>query len=219
MGKRLTRDQAREQTRLRLVDAATLSIARKGLAATSVEDIVAQAGYTRGAFYSNFSNKSDLFFELLRRDHQDTMKGWRKLLNSVPLGEDSRKQFASMFAQCYRDENHYIIWAEARLHAIRDAKFRQRVNVLYREKRNVFAQIVERLCQDIDVKRPGAHTGYALSAMALMHSIFYLILVTPNQKSKVRGDVVWSDFLANMLQPQWPGDDLSIPDLAHCDIK
>jgi hypothetical protein len=41
--KRLTREKAREQTRRRLLDAAALSIARKGLAATSVEDIVTQA--------------------------------------------------------------------------------------------------------------------------------------------------------------------------------
>lgn len=177
MGKRLTRDQAREQTRVRLLDAATLSIARKGLAATSVEDIAAQAGYTRGAFYSNFSNKSDLFFELLRHDHQDTMKSWRKLLNSASFSEDPRKQLASLFAQCYRDENHYLIWTEARLHAIRDAKFRQRVNVLYLEKHDVIVQVVERLCQNANVKRPSAPAGYALSATALMDSIYCLTLV------------------------------------------
>ena len=90
MGKRLTRDQAREQTRLRLVDAATLSIARKGLAATSVEDIVAQAGYTRGAFYSNFSNKSDLFFELLRRVRRNALELWPR---SAYEKDFARQQF------------------------------------------------------------------------------------------------------------------------------
>jgi len=38
------------------------------LSAASVEDIAEAAGYTRGAFYSNFSSKGDLFIELLRRD-------------------------------------------------------------------------------------------------------------------------------------------------------
>jgi len=39
-------------------------IAKKGLEAASVENIAAAAGYTRGAFYSNFSSKDDLFIEL-----------------------------------------------------------------------------------------------------------------------------------------------------------
>jgi len=39
--KRLTREEHREQTRSRLLDAAASSIARNGLAATSVEDIAA----------------------------------------------------------------------------------------------------------------------------------------------------------------------------------
>src|ERR1700743_3553905 len=67
--KRLSREDSRDQTRQRLLDAAQRLIARKGLSAASVENITAAAGYTRGAFYSNFDSKDDLFIELLRRDH------------------------------------------------------------------------------------------------------------------------------------------------------
>src|SRR5579859_2973858 len=70
--KRLTREDSRELTTQRLLDAAQKLIAKKGLSATSVEDIAEAAGYTRGAFYSNFNSKGDLFIELLRRDHQST---------------------------------------------------------------------------------------------------------------------------------------------------
>lgn len=47
----------RRQTRTQLLDAAASSIAKRGLAATSVDEIATQAGYTRGAFYSNFKSK------------------------------------------------------------------------------------------------------------------------------------------------------------------
>ncbi|WP_260336667.1 TetR/AcrR family transcriptional regulator [Paraburkholderia sp. CI2] len=73
----MTRAESRERTRRRLLDAAASSIAERGFAATSVEDISAQAGYTRGAFYSNFSSKSDLFVELLRLDHQNMQENFR----------------------------------------------------------------------------------------------------------------------------------------------
>jgi AcrR family transcriptional regulator len=70
--KRLTRKPRRNQTAERLLDATQKLIARKGLCAASVEEIAAAAGYTRGAFYSNFSNKEDLFLQLLRRDNPTT---------------------------------------------------------------------------------------------------------------------------------------------------
>ena len=68
----MTREDSRDQTTQHLLEAAQKLIAKKGLSAASVEDIAAAAGYTRGAFYSNFSSKGDLFIELLRRDHEKT---------------------------------------------------------------------------------------------------------------------------------------------------
>ena len=86
--KRLTREESREQTRLRLLDAAAVAIAKKGLAATSVEDIAEHAGYTRGAFYSNFKSKTDLFIELLRIDQQTMQADLQKLLDADLSIED-----------------------------------------------------------------------------------------------------------------------------------
>src|SRR6201996_1017019 len=71
--KRLSREDSREQTRQRLMDAAQKLIARKGLDAASVENIAAAAGYSRGAIYSNCKSKDDLFIELLRRQHTKGM--------------------------------------------------------------------------------------------------------------------------------------------------
>ena len=64
---RLTREQSKDQTRQRLLDAAQAIFMKKGFVAASVEDIAEAAGYTRGAFYSNFRSKPELFLELLRR--------------------------------------------------------------------------------------------------------------------------------------------------------
>lgn len=83
---------------------------RKGFAATSVEDIAAQAGYSRGAFYSNFSSKSDLFVELLRLDHQNMQESLQKLRDAAPPGENLQAQLTLLYAQCCRDNNSGIIW-------------------------------------------------------------------------------------------------------------
>src|SRR5205807_10018162 len=62
---RLTRAEGQQQTRRALLDAAASVFARRGLQGSSVEEISAEAGYSRGAFYSNFNSKEELFVELL----------------------------------------------------------------------------------------------------------------------------------------------------------
>lgn len=57
----------REATRQKLLDAAALVFAEEGLDAASVEAICERAGFTRGAFYSNFETKDDLMLALTER--------------------------------------------------------------------------------------------------------------------------------------------------------
>ncbi|GGA11454.1 TetR/AcrR family transcriptional regulator [Dyella caseinilytica] len=179
--KRLTREESREQTRLRLLDAAGVLIAKKGLAATSVEDIVAHAGYTRGAFYSNFKSKTDLFIELLWLDQQNLQAELQKLLEADLSVEDLQKQLALFYTQCYRDDSNYIVWAEARLHALRDTKFRQRMNASCLEKRDMIAYFIEQFCKRMNMSLPGPAADYALGTIALMDGMLYFSMTMPNE--------------------------------------
>ncbi|MEX3791111.1 TetR/AcrR family transcriptional regulator [Paraburkholderia sp. BR14374] len=197
--KRLTREESRKETRRRLLGAAALSIARKGLAATSVEDIAARAGYTRGAFYSNFDSKSDLFVELLRLDHQNIQENLRKLLEAGSSNQDLRKQLTLLYAQRYRDDNNYVMWAEARLHAMRDAKFRQQMNVLWLEKREMIASFIERFCKHVNMQVPGACAAQALATIALMDDVLYFTITMPNELSKTSAEAVVSNILTRMF--------------------
>ncbi|HEY0247017.1 MAG TPA: TetR/AcrR family transcriptional regulator [Gryllotalpicola sp.] len=56
--------RGREHTRERLIDAAFDVFAEVGVGAASVEAIAERAGFTRGAFYSNFDSKVELFFAI-----------------------------------------------------------------------------------------------------------------------------------------------------------
>lgn len=55
----------RSQTRARLLAAAHEVFAEVGMGAASVETICERAGFTRGAFYSNFDSKEELFLALV----------------------------------------------------------------------------------------------------------------------------------------------------------
>ncbi|OIJ94100.1 TetR family transcriptional regulator [Streptomyces monashensis] len=60
--RRVTR--RRVATRARLLDAAFTVFAAKGFGRVSIEEICDAAGYSRGAFYSNFATLDELFFAL-----------------------------------------------------------------------------------------------------------------------------------------------------------
>ena len=55
----------RENTRARLIEAAADIVASKGIASTRIDDVVKQAGFTRGAFYSNYSSLQDVLTEAI----------------------------------------------------------------------------------------------------------------------------------------------------------
>ena len=59
---RVTRRRA--ETRARLLDAAFGVFADRGFGRVSIEEVCDAAGYTRGAFYSNFDTLEELFFAL-----------------------------------------------------------------------------------------------------------------------------------------------------------
>jgi AcrR family transcriptional regulator len=141
---RLTREQSRDQTRQRLLDAAQAVFTQKGFGAASVEDVAADAGYTRGAFYSNFGSKAELLLEVLKRDHDTIMQ---RLSTIFEDGEASRADMEARvlqyYSECYQDNACFLLWVEAKLHASRDAKFRASFNALMRELRQRTTDYIE----------------------------------------------------------------------------
>jgi AcrR family transcriptional regulator len=65
--KRLSRQESRLQTRERLLEAAAEVFSRRGFHAASVEEVAEEAGFSKGAVYSNFASKEELFLTLLDR--------------------------------------------------------------------------------------------------------------------------------------------------------
>ena len=113
---RLRRSERRALIKDELVDAAAAVIARKGYQAASVAEIAAEAGYTVGAVYSNFSGKRALFEAVFDRqiDHQFALAS--DLDQPGDLGELAR-------ALLHQDENGrrwWLLWLEFIIEAQRD---------------------------------------------------------------------------------------------------
>jgi AcrR family transcriptional regulator len=65
MATRMTRAERKAQTRAQLMDAANRLFARQGYGATTLEQIADEAGMTKGAVYSNYESKEELFLGMI----------------------------------------------------------------------------------------------------------------------------------------------------------
>jgi len=71
----------RDETRERLYAAAAEVFEEQGIGAASVEAIAAAAGFTRGAFYSNFASKDELIGAMLADHAEQTVRRHLELLS------------------------------------------------------------------------------------------------------------------------------------------
>ena len=80
--------RSRTNTRARLLAGAYEVFREKGFPATTVEDICARAGFTRGAFYSNFTTTDELFLALWDEQADRIVDGARVLVALLATHSD-----------------------------------------------------------------------------------------------------------------------------------
>ncbi|MBU9765080.1 TetR/AcrR family transcriptional regulator [Mycobacterium sp. TNTM28] len=80
MAERWTKQRRLEHTRNVLLDAAEEVFARKGFEGAALEDIAEVGGYTRGAIYSHFGSKAELFLAVVERQRQQFLDGFADVI-------------------------------------------------------------------------------------------------------------------------------------------
>lgn len=198
--KRLTREDSRDQTTQRLLEAAQRLIAKKGLSAASVEDIAAAAGYTRGAFYSNFSSKGDLFIELLRRDHEKATAEFNALRSDQLSLDHIQARTRDIYSQLYNDNESFMNWTEARMLAARDAKFRTKLNTLLAEKRGQVAEFIAYFYHRAGVEPKVPPEALAMGFMSLIEGVKLSMLSSPADMTPEAAESVLTVFVDSIMQ-------------------
>ena len=110
----------REETVERLLDAALETFAEVGFAAASVEDICSRGGFTRGAFYSSFRTKDELFAALFARETAANLARAEEQLTGI---EDEADPVGAAVERCLStfraDRTWVLVHTEYALHASR----------------------------------------------------------------------------------------------------
>ncbi len=121
-----TAPRSRENTRERLLEAAVGVFVDKGLKRVTVDDLVGAAGFTRGAFYSNFSSVDEVFFEVFQRGAGQMLAQARERIDAIGAEEFDFAVVADLLGSIGMPGNQWLVLhSEFTLLALRDERARE----------------------------------------------------------------------------------------------
>lgn len=97
------------EARADLLSAALRVFARRGYREASVDEIAAEAGYSKGAVYWHFSGKAELLLTLLDERVDIPMREKVALLASAPVEQDMSVEASKTFARLGADEREALM--------------------------------------------------------------------------------------------------------------
>ena len=140
-------------TRGRFLQAAEKIFARNGFEAAKLEEIAAEAGYTRGAFYANFDSKEDLFLALLEEEITSRITRVRKHLVNYH-GAEKMRALRDVWIDMCVDRRWTLLALEFKLFAVRHPEVKARLAGMHRKLVSSGVEMVQDVVEDSDRKLP-----------------------------------------------------------------
>ncbi|MDF1487495.1 TetR/AcrR family transcriptional regulator [Tessaracoccus caeni] len=132
----------REATRKRLIQAGIREFAARGIDATSVEQISEAAGFTRGAFYSNFEDKDELILAIVEDVHTATSALFREAVEQLPGGVQLEEAVALVLQSRMVSPEVHTTMLEITLRSHRDPKLQERLGERRCELTPLFREVL-----------------------------------------------------------------------------
>jgi AcrR family transcriptional regulator len=144
----------RAQTREKLFTAAVTVFAERGIIGSSVEEICERAGFTRGAFYSNFSDKDEFVLQMLQHQAERDFRTVEEVAESAKGTEEEpgskiTEAIAKIFGDQTDNREALMVQQELELYAARRPELRADYGRYVEDQRHRFSGLVEGALQSI----------------------------------------------------------------------
>ena len=138
------RRPSRAEVRRRLLDAAAEVLVSHGYGSASIDTITSAAGLSRGALYSNFADKEDLYLSLLAELERDQVHELAELYDEQGGVDQFLARISSRPPALRHDSRtHLILQTELWLLGTRNPRVRERVASIQRRTIDTIAAVVE----------------------------------------------------------------------------
>ena len=163
-----------------LLEAAADAFTRAGYEAATVEAITEAAGFSRGAFYSNFDSKDELFLALIESLVQTSLA---EVAQSFQRGATALERISSgclfLDSLVAKDRQWCLLYMEFWSRSVRDAKLRRRFAAQYAAWRTGIAQTIETQSRELGITLDAPPRELASALMALFEGYVLQRLIDP----------------------------------------
>jgi len=189
--------QRSEETRATILDAAVRRFSISGYDAASVDDICAEAGVSKGAFYHHFETKQAVFLQLLEEWLQQLDADLQAALGEAPTVVDGLLGMAARTRGVFSAADGRLsilleFWAQAR----KDPVVWERTIAPFRRNREAFAGIIRKGIEEGSLASVDADKA----AQALMSIVVGIILQGVLDPEGARWDRVIQDTVGMLVQ-------------------
>jgi AcrR family transcriptional regulator len=165
----MTREQSRANTRERLLRAARGVFARSGFHGASVEEIAAEAGFSTGALYSNFTGKEDLFLVLMEREIDEHAREISEAVRArASIAERATGGAQQWMTMIEREPDVLLLFMEFWAYGVRDARVRPKVAARFAQVRELLTTLIADGVREFDLELdiPAEQLAVAIDALA-----------------------------------------------------
>ncbi|RZN17884.1 TetR/AcrR family transcriptional regulator [Bradyrhizobium sp. Leo121] len=167
--KRLNREESQTRTRDLLMRSASACFARLGFEGASVDEIAETAGFSRGAFYSNFADKDEIFLTLLKRHLERDLRDFEAALATSDSFEQLVEKAAARYVELGDHPDWCLLMAEFQLRVSRANKTDDAFVRTYAEYRQTLSGLIEQTFAKFGNKGSLAPADLAITLLALSH--------------------------------------------------
>jgi AcrR family transcriptional regulator len=162
------RRPTRSETRRALLDAAFAVFGRQGIARTSLSDIAAEAGLTKGAVYSNFASKDELLLAIMEDHLIERMHDATAVFDGLASTPEAvREAGARLLASMVSDATWHRLLLEYYTLAVHDATMLESLAARRGELRATVAAAIEAAATARGIVLPISPAELAVTLLAL----------------------------------------------------
>ena len=159
----LTPERRRAMTREHLIEAAAVVFARDGYYGASLDDVAATAGFTKGAVYSNFKSKEDLFLALIDHRIETQMAAFATELDAPAASAGEQLPRIQDLIERTFDQNEGALHYEFMAYAARNPETRAKLAARARRARDATIRLIAD-----EHERMGTVPAYPIPVLAQM---------------------------------------------------
>ncbi|MGW3964725.1 TetR/AcrR family transcriptional regulator [Amycolatopsis sp. NPDC005003] len=187
---RLTRAESQARTREQLIETAKLLFLREGYSVTSLEKVADEAGYSKGAVYSNFRSKPELCLTVLDRIHDEQVALIAEALAGAEGVEGLLTAFQTWAERSIGDEAWTALEVEFAVNARRDPHVRAELAARDKAIRDTIAGLLTGYAERFGITLPMSADDAATALLSLGIGLGVQRAIDPTIPVSVLPDVI-----------------------------